>query len=168
MMRALGSLFPELAARETRALVVQEEQGLPAGEYGFCEHYCEDLDCDCRLVLILVHRLDSPQEWAAIGYGWESPVFYMRWGRCSLRVARRLCLPLLDRGHVQSPYAPLLLRAFCETILNDEYKRRLARHYQLFKEGIRTLLDVESRALRSASSRPVSDDRTVSDRSPGA
>jgi hypothetical protein len=148
MMRALGSLFPELAARETRALVVEEQPGLPAGEYGFCEHYCEEPDCDCRVVLILVHRHDSAQEWAAIGYGWEPPAFYAQWGRCSIRDARRMSRPLLDRGHEQSPYAPLLLRAFSEIILDDEYKRRLARHYRIFKDGIRILQEVESRALR--------------------
>jgi hypothetical protein len=99
-------------------------------------------------VLILVHRHDSPQEWAAIGYGWESPEYYARWGRCHIRDARRMSRPLLDRGHEQSPYAPLLLRAFTEIILKDEYKRQLARHYRIFKEGIRMLLEVESRALR--------------------
>ena len=127
---------------------VVEQPGLPAGEYGFCEHYCEDPGCDCRLALLIVHRNDSPQEWAAIGYGWEPPTYYKNWGPCTLREARRMSLPLLDQAHEQSPYAPLLLRAFAEIILDDEYKKRLARHYQIFKEGIRMLLEFESRAMR--------------------
>lgn len=148
MMRSLGSLFPELAARETHVLVVGKQAGIPAGEYGFCESYCEDLDCDCRLVLMLVHQPDSHQEWAAISYGWEPPIFYKNWARCSLREARRMCFPVLDRSHAQSPYAPILLRAFYELTLDPEFKRRLARHYRIFKEGIRTLLDLEARALQ--------------------
>ena len=45
---------PELAARETRSVMVGAGLGLPAGQYTFAEFYCPDQDCDCRRVFIQI------------------------------------------------------------------------------------------------------------------
>ncbi len=42
--------------------------------------YCNEIDCDCRRVLIQVLSPNTDDKpWATIGYGWESPEFYHKW-----------------------------------------------------------------------------------------
>src|SRR6266704_4858692 len=74
--------FPELGARETRALRVTGRKELPDGEYGFLELFCDEPGCDCRRVMIAVLRADTDLNkiWASINYGWESVEFYKQWG----------------------------------------------------------------------------------------
>lgn len=51
--------FPELGARETRALLVSGRKELPDGNYGFLELYCDEPGCDCRRVMIDLLREDT-------------------------------------------------------------------------------------------------------------
>jgi len=125
--------FRDLAFREMRSATVRGWQGLPDGEYGFLESYCDEQGCDCRRVIINVIPAHAPaQILATINYGWEEQAFYDRWMRAP-ELARECKGPVLDALNTQSQYAPALLRLF-ETVLQDEaYVRRLASHYALFK-----------------------------------
>jgi hypothetical protein len=72
--------FPELGARETRSVTVPDKQDLPSGEYGFIELYCDEPQCDCRRVMVVVLRPETGWKfWAVINYGWESVKFYKKW-----------------------------------------------------------------------------------------
>lgn len=64
--------FPDLAARETRVVILpQPAGGLPADRYGLLELYCADLACDCRRVLLQVRTERQPRKvLATINYGW--------------------------------------------------------------------------------------------------
>jgi uncharacterized protein YchJ len=128
--------FPELAARETRCIVIGPGKGLPDGEYGFIEHYCEEPDCDCRRVLLQVTSPQPPHSvLATINFGWESLEFYTGRMHGDEQAAREITEASLDPLHPQSQHADHLLTIFQQEIITDpEYVRRLARHYELFKQ----------------------------------
>ena len=69
--------FPEIAKRETHSITILEKSdtGLPAGEYGFLELYCNERKCDCRRVFFYVVTPSRTQPLAVIAYGWESKEF---------------------------------------------------------------------------------------------
>ncbi len=48
------SLFPDLAARETRSIVTFNDDELPEATYGLVELYCNERGCDCRRVIFQV------------------------------------------------------------------------------------------------------------------
>ena len=146
-MAPFFSRFPELAARETRCITLLEPHaGLPAGEYGFLELYCNEPTCDCRRVLVQVRRADLPdQVLATINYGWESQDFYARWLHGDREGAREIASASLDPLNAQSKASPVLLELFRHIILEDRaYIDRLRRHYRMFK-----------RAQRGAAPRPT-------------
>jgi hypothetical protein len=129
--------FPELGARETRSVKVENVPGLPDGEYGFFELYCNEPGCDCRRVIILV--LQPETGWrkilATISYGWESVDFYRK------RVGPfmdtdELQGPTLDTLNAQSRCSPALLELFRSMIQSPEYLERLKRHYQMFRAAV--------------------------------
>ena len=115
-MIAFHLRFPALAARETRSLrVVTAGSPLPPGEYGFIEHYCDDLACDCRRVLIRVTSAQAPHAvLATINYGWESTDFYTRWMHGDKEAGREITAASLDPLHPQSRYADHFLDLFPE------------------------------------------------------
>ncbi len=133
-MAPFHTRFPDVAAHETRSVTVQGMPGLPDGEYGFIEHYCDDPGCDCRRVVINVYCSTTDAKiWATINYGWESLEFYERWmGDKKMALeCRGATLDLLNR---QSPYSQALLELFKQVCLADPaYVERLKRHYELFK-----------------------------------
>ena len=112
MMVPFFNVCLELARVETRTLLIRNNPCLPDGDYGFIEHYCEDLECDCRRVLIVVWtpRTDD-RAWATIDYGWESPEFYRKWDRHSEEDMKG---SFLDPLGGQSPYAHVLLAYFAQ------------------------------------------------------
>lgn len=133
--------FPELGARETRTISVMSPGGdVPMGEYAFQEWYCVDRTCDCRRVLLkVIPRLFPDRELATINFGWESEEFYAKDFGGSLEMAREVQGAALDPLNPQSGYAPAFLRLFRELLIPDrEYVDRLARHYQMFKEALRS------------------------------
>lgn len=74
--------FRDLAAREMRSATVRGMPGIPDGEYGFLELYCDEPDCDCRRVVIyVVSPTTGSKTWATINYGWENVEFYEKWMR---------------------------------------------------------------------------------------
>ena len=142
--------FRELAFQEMRtATLPQGYLGVPPGEYGFVELYCNEAGCDCRRVhLQVVTPPPNSRVLANINYGWGSEAFYRRWGAAPDPFTG--AGPFLDPLNAQSEHAPALLRLFEEVVLADEaYIRRLARHYELFKGEIGTQ-EGNSRARRAA------------------
>jgi hypothetical protein len=139
-MAPFFSRFPELAAHETRTvMLLQPYAGLPAGEYGFLELYCDEPTCDCRRVLFQVRRADRPDKvLATINYGWESEDFYARWLHGDHGSARELAQASLDPLNPQSKLSPALLEVFRQILLQDRaYIDRLRRHYKMFKAAQR-------------------------------
>ena len=137
-MAPFFSRFPELAARETRTVKLLEPfAGLPAGEYGFLELYCNEPTCDCRRVLFQVCRADRPNKvLATINYGWESEDFYAQWLHGDRASARELASADLDPLNSQSKLSPALLELFRQILLQDRaYIDRLRRHYRMFKRA---------------------------------
>jgi hypothetical protein len=129
------SRHPEVAARETRALLIVEHEEIPPGEYAFVEWYCNEKGCDCRRVMLQVREKDSASRvLASINYGWETPEYYLKW-TYTRRLAEEAAGAWLDPINPQTRYAPAFLEMFKEMVLTDEYIDRLKRHYELFKSG---------------------------------
>lgn len=134
-MQSFYSLFPEIAEKETRCLLVcGEQEGLPNGEYFFIESFCNDKKCDCRRVFINV--LYKENIVATIGYGWENIEFYEKWlGEKAL--AKDAKGPILELTGKHTNYSESLLRLFKKSLLMDRtFLRRLGNHYTLFKEEL--------------------------------
>lgn len=135
-MSLFNARFPELGPKETRSASVQGRPGLPDGEYGFIELYCDEAHCDCRRVMINVYsRATAPRILATINYGWESVEFYRKW--LTNKQNAQYCVGAsLDPINPQTAYAPALLDLF-EFVLEDPvYVERLKRHYRLFKGAV--------------------------------
>ncbi len=137
---ALHDHLPELAKREARMVIVQEheEASLPAGEYLFCELYCDEPECDCRRVLLMVWSKQHEQVEAVVNYGWEDPGFYARWLHTDdPEVVAELKGPSLNRGSPASVLAPAVLELFEQLLLPDRhYMERLKRHYLVFRRHV--------------------------------
>ena len=132
-MAAFASRFPEIACRETRSLTLRGQAKVPDGEYGFLEFYCDEPDCDCRRVLIMVVSPDpSLPVWATLNYGWDNPNFYTEW-MGDAEFAEGIDGASLELFGEQSPFADALLRLFIEVVADAAYIARLKRHYALFK-----------------------------------
>ncbi len=131
-MRMLYDRLPEIAMRETRAVFLRDYEGIPDGEYGFVELYCDDDNCDCQRVLINVLTQDGQHRAAVINYGWETPDFYVAWG-AGRQDAKEMSGAFLDPMHPQGPHAPALLDLFREMLSDPEYLARFPLHYALFK-----------------------------------
>jgi hypothetical protein len=137
-MSAFGSRFLEVAKTETRSMTVRGQANLPDGDYGFLELYCDEVDCDCRRVMIqVVSRTTGPKVWATINFGWESADFYARWMRDE-ELAKEVSGASLDPLNPQSEYAHVLLDAFVNLVADEAYIERLKRHYTLFKSSLKS------------------------------
>jgi len=132
-------LFPELGSRETRtAQLVDEDPSLPAGEYAFVELYCEEVECDCRRVLIQVRPEKNPDlVMANITFGWERAEFYTAKLGGDAKEGQAATAPSLDPLLEQSQHADWFFRLFRDQVLTDpDYVNRLQRHYRMFKEAV--------------------------------
>lgn len=132
--------FPDIAPNETRSITVQERlpSGLPVGEYGFIEMYCNERGCDCRRVFWYVMTPGRKDPLAVIAYGWEKPEFYARWMRDDdPKIIEELKGPSLNLASPQSHLAPALLELAKEALLTDQaYINRIKEHYRMFQEKI--------------------------------
>jgi hypothetical protein len=133
--------FRDLAFNEMRSITLLEDQdGLPAGTYGFLESYCDEPGCDCRTVFINVVTPDMKPEadfLATINYGWEDLAYYTKWLHGDKQSAREMKGPALSSAMVrQSKHAPVLLDLFKEVLRDEAYVERLKRHYRMFREAI--------------------------------
>ncbi|MFO7631296.1 MAG: hypothetical protein R6W76_02095 [Caldilinea sp.] len=125
--------FGDLAVQETRVAHLRGYPGLPDGEYGFMELYCDDPQCDCQRVLInVVSNTVRPPVLAVINYGWRTPAFYARWST-SPELGDKMSGAALDPLNAQSQYAEPLLRLFEQIVKDPAYVQRLQRHYAMFK-----------------------------------
>ncbi|MEW6738163.1 MAG: hypothetical protein AB1489_43215 [Acidobacteriota bacterium] len=68
-MLAFNTLFPELAITQMRVLTIKGMGIIPDDEYGLLEFYCDQLDCDCRRVIVNVVSHRTQQFLASISYG---------------------------------------------------------------------------------------------------
>jgi hypothetical protein len=129
--------FPELGACETRSVTITDRDDLPNGEYGFIELYCDEPNCDCRRVMVVVLRPETGWKfWAAINYGWESIEFYQKWAGAPSWDRALWAAPFLDPLNEQSTYAPALLDLFKFILQSRGYAQRLSKHYQLFRAAV--------------------------------
>ncbi len=132
--------FPEISKCETRSITLLERTsaGLPPGEYGFLEMYCNERKCDCRRVFLYVVTPPSKDPLAVVAYGWESEKFYAKWMRDdSPDVIEELKGPSLNMASPQSKLAPAVLKLVKEVLLQDtEYIERLKGHYKMFRDKI--------------------------------
>jgi hypothetical protein len=138
------SVLPELAAREVRCIQVGgasesgPQLGLPPGEYAYVEFFCPDLHCDCRRVFIQVFVRDrQDQVLASINYGWEKEAFYRKKMPYDRKAPREIVTGSLDPINTQSKHSALLLELFQKFVLDEPYRLRLKKHYELFREEIR-------------------------------
>ena len=129
--------FPEVAERETRAIIAINDPDLPEGEYGLIEAYCNEPDCDCRRVFFNVYSWQTQEMLAVIAYGWESKEFYVQWfGQDDPRVIPELQGPILNQTSPQSALAPVLLEKVKHVLQDKRYVARLKRHYKMFKKTV--------------------------------
>jgi hypothetical protein len=138
-MTAFATRFPDLAARETRSVMLPFAQGgVPAGTYGFLECYCQDPNCDCRRVLLEARPAADPDTvLATVNYGWESEDFYAQRLGGDTEAAREITAASLDPLNPQSPFASWFLSVFQQVVLQDKaYIERLKRHYAMFKQAL--------------------------------
>jgi hypothetical protein len=143
-MIAFHTLLPELAQREVRCLHLGDAPGvppgagLPPGEYAFVEFYCEDLNCDCRRVFLQVFaRHEADRVLASINYGWEDEAFYRQRMPWDPEAPREVVQGALDPMNPQSEHSAELLELFQRHVLDEPYRLRLRRHYQLFRDELR-------------------------------
>lgn len=86
----LYNRLPKIAERETRNIIITEDSdlGLPAGQYGFLEMFCNEPGCDCRRVFFhVVHsnRIRSQLSWLLLLRSNRLPAVAGRgWGGCFL------------------------------------------------------------------------------------
>ena len=149
-------LFPEIAVKETRVLTVLNLPGLPPGEYGLLELYCNEIDCDCRRVLFTVTEAVSGEIKAVIGFGWESSEFYAKWlGRNEPAAIRELQGPALNTMSRQSTLAPVLLQQVALILADERYVERIKRHYAMYKAAVDPRLGRQSARLRATKTTQV-------------
>jgi hypothetical protein len=142
-MTPFHSLLPELAQREVRCVHLggapdtASEPALPADEYAYLEFYREDLNCDCRRVFLQVIAKGQPGKvFASIAYGWEKESFYRKRMPWDPDAAKGTVRGELDPINEQSEFAEDFLDLFQRVVLDEPYRLRLRRHYQLFREEL--------------------------------
>ena len=142
-MISFHSLLPELAQREVRCVQLggtpesAAKPALPADEYAYLEYYCNDLNCDCRRVFLEVVARGQPGKiFASIGYGWEKESFYRQRMPWAPDEAKGTVRGELDPLNEQSEFSEVFLDLFQRVVLDEPYRLRLRRHYQLFREEL--------------------------------
>jgi hypothetical protein len=135
-------LFPELAAKERRSVILPEDvlkDGkvfLPADEYAFDEAYCTEPGCNCRRVVLNVFARRGKAYVATISHSFEPPE------RGAL-ISRQT---FLDPLETQSKWSGAVLDLFVNSVLRDAaYRQRLVRHYRMAKDAGGDLVDASER-----------------------
>lgn len=118
-------------------LIVEGDDEVPDGTYGFFEAYCADLDCDCRVIYLLAVSARQPQTILAhITLGFESEAFYREWmGGGEDDLFKSLKGPDLMAMAPQSAIASGLLR-LVTPYLNKRRMNNFKRRYFLFKKTL--------------------------------
>lgn len=130
--------FPKIAAAQTRGIrILDDQQALPEGEYGFFNAFCNDRKCDCRRAMIHVYRSDQHRNnfrIAVLSYGWEPKSFYLKWSPGMLK-EELACFkgPAIEPFQPQSQYAGAALDIFEEMLKDTKFANRFITEYVLFK-----------------------------------
>ena len=143
--------FDAVAKAETRSITIFEEghsSGLPPGEYGFVEYYCNEKKCHCNRVHFLVVARWAKEPLAMVAYGWESPSYYKKWMlHADKKMAAGMSGVSLEPLFKQSTYAHAAKRLVEEVLLADpSYVERLKRHNQMMRDYV----DGGKRAARAS------------------
>lgn len=142
--QSFGLICPEIAFRETWRFTLPTPQAdLKPGHYTFLEHYCADSSCDCRRVWLVIqyHRQWPPgnasgTHIATVGFGWESPEFYVNWAHGDPEAAD-LSGPLLEPFQQQPKTAETGLEMAIQVIFSrTEHVLRLRQHYRAFRANL--------------------------------
>jgi len=130
--------FKEIADAETRSARIFEghPSGLPPGEYGFIELYCNEKNCDCRRVHLMIAAEWSKEPIGMVAYGWETPAYYAKWMHSAdNQMAAEMAGIMLEPFFDQSQYA-FAAKKLCEEVLltDPSYVERLKRHYRMMRD----------------------------------
>jgi len=139
--RLFHELYPEIAEKETRTITVLQDSdvGLPPGEYGFLEMFCNEPGCDCRRVFLMVMTPAIKGFAAIVAWGWEDRDFYRRWmkGPADDSDLDELIGPVLNFGSPETYLSEAILDLARKVLLRDTaYVERVKRHYAMFREKI--------------------------------
>jgi hypothetical protein len=129
-MLPFHTLFPEIGLAETRTAEIRHDETIPADTYGFIEHYCTDVTCDCRRVLVILLSEREAKEVGAINHAFDWPP------RAELAELTQ-GQTFLDPMFAQAPFAQALRALFVEMLQSDSgYTERLERHYKMVKAAL--------------------------------
>ncbi|MBO9573981.1 MAG: hypothetical protein J7497_17470 [Chitinophagaceae bacterium] len=134
-------LFPEIAEKETRTIIVRGlDTGVPPGIYPVYEYYCTDPDCDCRQVYLHIRNDTTQQVEAIISFGWEPIAFYQKWNYGVLDdQLRDFKGPALGFRMPQGRFAQPWLNYVKHWLKSDKpYVKRLENHYRMVKASLVT------------------------------
>jgi hypothetical protein len=120
-------IFHNVAKNESRALQVFDRPEVPTGTYVLREFYCNEPDCDCRRVILHVQSVEAKRVVASINYAFEpAKPPYQDEPQYSL-----------DPLNPQSELSPIFFKMVKELLARDaDYRSRLHRHYQMWKEVV--------------------------------
>jgi hypothetical protein len=121
-MVIFGSMFRDLAEKETRVITFSGHPKLGNDSYALIDVYCVDPDCDCRRVMVNVIRDRDKKHLATINWAFD-PGDPDRG-------------PFLDPLNPQSEFSDVLLGLFKEILQDRNYTERLERHYRIVKEAV--------------------------------
>lgn len=115
-----ANYFPEIAENETLSIKIKKSSpNLEAGTYTFFDMYCEESNCDCRIVNISIYSVKEKAEMACLTFGFENKDLS------------------LTKFFADSESAKILLHIFkTEHFQDKEYIEMLKQHYRLFKDKI--------------------------------
>ena len=129
--------FPDIAEKETRALIVVDDEELPAADYCLTEMYCDEPGCDCRRVFFNIFSSKTEKSMAIVAFGWETTEYYQRWlGEDDPNMINELKGPALNSASYQSKLAPALLEKIRHVLQDKKYVERIKKHYKMFRDYI--------------------------------
>jgi hypothetical protein len=116
-------LFEEVARKESRAVTLTDPRGRAVGTFLFREHYCNDVGCDCGIVLIHAVWAERRQVAGSFSYSFEP-----------FRDEPQL---ELDPLNPQSDLSGTLLSWFERALAEDAaYRPALLRHYAMWRRVV--------------------------------
>lgn len=140
--QSFQELLPEIAEDETQSItILQNEPGFPpVGQYMFIELFCNEIDCDCRNVMIVIFHVEKKRQIARLRYCWETKSYYEK-----IHLDFREDVPgvFVDFGDLNSysEYFADILKEMCygntHSKNETEYAKRLKRHYLQFREQLK-------------------------------
>ncbi|MFC1601124.1 hypothetical protein ACFL34_02100 [Candidatus Sumerlaeota bacterium] len=132
--------FKEIGIQETRSITIPPggSFGLPAGDYGFFEMFCDEAGCDCRRVMFYVVSSARSELEATVSWGWEPAEFYAQWSiDDDPDIGFEIKGPLVDPLGPQTALGPAICDLVRDVLLRDQaYVERIKRHYAMFRQKI--------------------------------